>query len=178
MRIGLVALYTALALWATPGLADMAAATAARAGDMRKLVVHEVPQDMPDVGLMMLDDSPRHLSEWQGQWVVVNFWATWCAPCRKEMPSLDQLAATGQPVVTVATGRNPVPSIQRFWEETAIANLPALRDPKSEMARQIGIFGLPVTVILNPQGQEVARLTGDADWSSPDALAVLAALKQ
>lgn len=178
MRIGLAVLYTALALWATPSLADRAAAEAVRAGDMRKLVLHQTPQPMPDTELTTLDDKPRHLSEWRGQWVVVNFWATWCAPCRQEMPLLDKLAATGQPVVTVATGRNPVPAIERFWRETGIAHLPALRDPKSAMARQMGILGLPVTVILNPDGQEVARLTGDADWSSPDALAVLKALKQ
>lgn len=178
MRIVLAVLYTLALIGATPAAADRAAAEAARAGDMRKLVIHAEPRAFPEAALVTLDDSPRSLAEWRGQWVVVNFWATWCAPCRHEMPSLDALAGSGQPVVTIATGRNPVPSIQRFWEETGITHLPALRDPGSALARQIGVIGLPVTVILNPEGQEVARLTGDADWSTPDAKAVLAALAQ
>ncbi|MFN4157271.1 MAG: TlpA family protein disulfide reductase [Gemmobacter sp.] len=178
MRNWFAALYTLAVLAATPAAADRAAAVAAQAGDMRRLVLHAEPQPMPQVPLAGLTDEPRDLDEWRGQWIVVNFWATWCAPCRKEMPTLDALAAIGLPVITVATGRNPVPAIERFWAETGITHLPALRDPKSAMARQMGIFGLPVTVILDPAGQEVARLTGDADWSSPEARAVISALKE
>ena len=125
-----------------------------------------------------LDDAERSLAEWRGQWVVVNFWATWCAPCRKEMPTLDALAASGQPVLVVATGRNPLPSIARFLAEADVPNLVQLRDPTSDLARGMAVLGLPVTVILNPEGMEVARLVGDADWGSADARAVLAALKQ
>jgi thiol-disulfide isomerase/thioredoxin len=178
MRVLLAVLYTLALIGATPAAADPVAAEAARAGDMRKLVIHAAPQPFPAAELLGLDDSPRSLDDWRGQWVVVNFWATWCAPCRHEMPSLDALAASGQPVVAIATGRNPVPAIRRFWEETGITHLPALRDPGSALARRIGILGLPVTVILNPDGQEVARLTGDADWSTPEVRAVLAALAQ
>jgi hypothetical protein len=96
------------------------------------------------------------------------------------MPGLDRLAddmsEAGLAVVTVATGRNPVPSIQRFFTEIEVKNLPGLRDPKSQLARSMGVLGLPVTMILNPEGQEVARLIGDAEWDSPEAKAVLTAL--
>lgn len=178
MRRLLAVLYTLVALGANPGLADTVAAEAAKAGDMRKLVIHDAPQPLPEATLVALDDATHSLAEWRGQWVVVNFWATWCAPCRKEMPSLDALAASGQPVVTVATGRNTVPAITRFLAEVNVTNPVVLRDPGSVLARQMGILGLPVTVILNPEGQEVARLVGDADWASADAKAVLAALAQ
>jgi thiol-disulfide isomerase/thioredoxin len=182
MRLALVAtlaaLYTAAGGFANPARADLAAArAAAQTGDMRKLVFHGTPQPVPQAELLTLDDQPRSLAEWQGQWVVVNFWATWCAPCREEMPTLDRLAAGGVPVVTVATGRNPPAAITRFWQETGIAHLPALRDPKSGLGRAMGIFGLPVTVILSPEGREVARLTGDARWDTPEAMAVIAALR-
>jgi thiol-disulfide isomerase/thioredoxin len=174
----LAALYTGATGFANPAMADLAAAqAAAQTGDMRKLVFHDTPRPVPPAELLTIDDAPRSLAEWQGQWVVVNFWATWCAPCREEMPTLDRLAATGVPVVTVATGRNPPAAIDRFFSETGIAHLPALRDPKSELGRAMGIFGLPVTVILNPEGQEVARLTGDAHWDTPEAMAVVAALR-
>lgn len=173
------AVYTAAMGFANPAMADLAAArTAASAGDMRKLVFHDTPLPVPEAELLTLDDQPRSLSDWHGQWVVVNFWATWCAPCRKEMPTLDRLAAdSGIAVVTVATGRNPPAAITRFWEETGIAHLPALRDPKGELGRAMGILGLPVTVIVNPEGHEVARLIGDAVWDSPEARAVMAALQ-
>jgi hypothetical protein len=79
-------------------------------------------------------------------------------------------------VVTVATGRNPPPAITRFFEEIGVKNLPVLLDPKSALARQMGVFGLPLTVILDPEGREVGRLIGDAEWDSPDALAMFGAL--
>ena len=79
-------------------------------------------------------------------------------------------------VVTVATGRNPVPALNRFLDEISARNLPVLRDPKSQMGRAMGVLGLPVTVIINPDGHEVARLIGDAEWDSEVAIAVLNAL--
>ena len=180
LRIVFAALYTALVLGANSARADQAAAEALLAGDMRKLVFHAETRALPDIALTDLDDAPRSLSEWKGRWLVVNFWATWCAPCRKEMPSLDRLSgaldAQTMAVVTVATGRNPVPALNRFLDEISARNLPVLRDPKSQMGRAMGVLGLPVTVIINPDGHEVARLIGDAEWDSEVAIAVLNAL--
>ena len=179
LRNLVVVLYTSLLLGANAGHADVAAADAARAGDMRKLAFHAAPVDLPEIGLVDEIEAERALAEYQGQWVVLNFWATWCAPCRKEMPSLQALdSAMGDDfsVVTVATGRNSVEGIDKFFAEAGVTSLPKLRDPKSELARNMGVLGLPLTVILNPEGQEVARLIGDADWAGADAAAVLAAL--
>ena len=175
LRKSLVVLYTALALGANPVAADVAAL---REGDMKKLAFHSTPVTLSDVVLLDAADAPASLSDYHGKWVVLNFWATWCAPCRHEMPSLDRLqAALPQiAVVPVATGRNAVPSIERFYAEAEIMNLPVLRDPRSELSRSASVMALPVTLILNPQGQEVARLIGDADWESDSAKAVLTAL--
>lgn len=175
MRKLLAVLYTAFLLGANPAAADIAAL---RDGDMKKLALHESPVAIPEVGLVDAEDAPRSLAEYRGKWVVLNFWATWCAPCREEMPSLDRLQAAMPEiaVVPVATGRNAVAGIERFFEEAAIQNLPVLRDPKSELARGMSVMGLPVTVILNPEGQEVARLIGDAEWDSASAKAIMAAL--
>ncbi|MCX7287008.1 MAG: TlpA disulfide reductase family protein [Rhodobacterales bacterium] len=168
-------LYTAFLLGANAALADVAAL---RDGDMKKLALHEVPVALPDAILLDAGDAEHRLADYHGKWVVLNFWATWCAPCRHEMPSLDRLQAAMPEiaVVPVATGRNAVTGIERFFAEESIVNLPVLRDPQSELARAMSVLGLPVTVILNPQGLEVARLIGDAEWDSASAQAILAAL--
>jgi thiol-disulfide isomerase/thioredoxin len=175
MRNLLVVVYTAFALGANPAAAEVAAL---RDGDMKKLVLHDTPVPIPEVWLLDAADNEHSLSAYRGKWVVLNFWATWCAPCRHEMPSLDRLQAAlpGIAVVPVATGRNAVAGIERFFGEVGIANLPILRDPKSDLARGMAVMGLPVTVILNPDGEEVARLIGDAEWDSASAKAILAAL--
>lgn len=174
-------LYTALLFGANPAAADIAAADALRDGDMKKLGFTD-PQPLPEVGLVGMDDAPRALSEFRGKWVVLNFWATWCPPCRKEMPGLGalqtELGGDRFEVVTVASGRNAVPAIEEFFAEAGVAHLTALRDPKGELSRAMGVLGLPVTVILNPEGQEVGRLIGDAEWNAPEARAVLSALMQ
>ena len=181
-KIVLAVVYTALVFGANVARADVAAdvadVAALRDGDMKKLALHGAPIEVPEAVFLDAADVEVPLSNWRGQWVVLNFWATWCAPCREEMPSLGrlQVALPDLAVLPVATWRNPVPAIKRFYEDAGVTGLPVLRDPKSVLARQMGVLGLPVTVILNPGGQEVARLFGDAEWDSASARAVLAAM--
>ena len=171
----LVVLYTALMLGANLTSADVAAL---REGDMKKLMLLDAPVPVPEAVLLDAEDGEHALADYKGKWVVLNFWATWCAPCRREMPSLERLQAAMPElaVVPVATGRNAVEGIRRFFEEAGVKTLPILRDPQSKLAHAMGVMGLPVTVILNPEGQEVARLIGDAEWDSDSAKAVLGAL--
>lgn len=76
-------------------------------------------------------------------------------------------------VITLATGRNPPPAMKSFFDEIGVDNLPLHRDPGSALAREMGVLGLPITVILNPDGDEVARMRGDANWASDNAKAIL-----
>lgn len=174
-------IYTALVVGANPALADIDAAIALRDGDMKKLVFHTTPQAASNAAFQRADDAgPATLEDWRGKWVLLNFWATWCAPCRHEMPMLSALqtefGGDDFEVLTVATGRNSPAGIKKFFKDTGIDNLPRHQDPKQALASQMGIFGLPITVILNPEGQEIARLRGDADWSSDSAKAIIAEL--
>ena len=173
-------LYTGLVMLANPVLADLAKAEAMRDGDMKKLTFHSEAQPAGTAGFVTFDDQPLSLDDYKGKWVLLNFWATWCAPCRKEMPMLSELQTEfgGEDfeVVTVASGRNPPPAMKAFFDEIGVTNLPLHRDPKSALAREMGVLGLPITVILNPEGQEVARMRGDADWSSDSAKSVLRAI--
>lgn len=79
-------------------------------------------------------------------------------------------------VVTLATGRNSPTGIKKFFAENGIDSLPRHQDPKQAVARDMSVLGLPITVILNPEGNEIARLRGDADWNSESARAIIAAL--
>ena len=171
-KMMLAVLYTAFAFGANAGSLE-----GLLVGDMKKLALVE-PAAIPEAVLLDAAEAEHSLAEYRGKWVVLNFWATWCAPCRAEMPSLQRLAEAMPEiaVVPVATGRNAVPQIGKFYEEAGVTTLPVLRDPKSGLARAMGVLGLPVTVILDPEGREVARLIGDAEWDSAAAQAVLRAL--
>ena len=172
--------YTALLLAANAAAADPAALREMRAGDMRALVIHDTPRALPAALLLDADDAEHPLEDWRGRWLVLNFWATWCPPCRDEMPALDalegDLGGDGFAVLPVATGRNPLPAIRRFYAEAGLDHLPILRDPRQRLASEMGVFGLPVTVLVDPGGHEVARLTGDADWNGPAARRILEAM--
>lgn len=178
-------LYTALALGANAAMASdagpsIASLEALRDGDMVKLRFLKEPATVPDTAFVDAAGAEHRLSDWQGKYVLVNFWATWCAPCRAEMPSLDRLQAElggdGFEVVTIATGRNPLPAIEKFFAEEGITHLPVLRDPRQELARDMAVMGLPISLILDPEGREIARLIGDAHWDGDSAKAIISAL--
>jgi thiol-disulfide isomerase/thioredoxin len=173
-------LYTALLMGANAALADTAALEALREGSMKKLVFHAEPQPASDAAFVDADGSELSLDAFEGKYIVLNFWATWCAPCRKEMPSLANLQAElggdSFEVVTLATGRNAPAGIRRFFEENGVEGLPQFRDPQQAVAREMAVLGLPITVILNPEGEEIARLRGDAEWDSESAKAIISAL--
>ena len=175
------ALYLACALGASPALADVEAAMMARYGDMKKLIFHTAPEATSSAAFNLADEAgTATLADYEGKVVLVNFWATWCAPCRKEMPALAELQREfgGEhfEVLTIATGRNSPEGIKKFFAEIGVDNLPRHQDPKQALAAQMGIFGLPISVILDAEGREIARLRGDADWSSDSAKAVIKAL--
>ncbi|EYD72022.1 TlpA family protein disulfide reductase [Limimaricola hongkongensis] len=167
---------------AATGLANAAPAEleALREGDMRKLAIHAEPQRGSDVAFESEAGGEITLAQYEGKPVLVNFWATWCAPCRVEMPQLAALQGEygGEDfeVVTIATGRNDPAGMERFLAEIGAESLPRHKDPRQALARDLGVLGLPVTLILDAEGQEIGRLQGEADWSSDSARAIVEAL--
>lgn len=178
-------LYMAAALGANAETAplpasEIAALEALREGHMAKLQFHDAPRPASDLAFLRADDTESSLAAYDGKILVLNFWATWCAPCLKEMPGLDRLnlALGGDDfaVVTLATGRNSPAGIARFFKTTELQSLTQYRDIKQGIAREMDIPGLPTTVILDRQGREIARMTGDAEWDTPSAKAIVTAL--
>ncbi len=186
MRLFAALLYIALLAVANPAAAqaldteERAAIEALRAGDMRKLVVHAEPVATPDTPFTDPEGREVTLADSNGRVRLVNFWATWCAPCRQEKPSLDALErAMGGPgfaVMAVASGRNDPEAIVEFNEAVGVETLETYLDPRMELAGAMNVPGLPVTVVVNREGQEIARLMGGADWNSDSARAIMAAL--
>lgn len=176
------ALYMGLALAsnaAAAGLdaADRAAIEAMRAGDMEKLVIHAEPRPRLEASFVGPDGAETDLSAFAGRVVLVNYWATWCPPCRAEMPSLDALAAAmGDDIAVVAlsTDIGDMSKPRRFFEEIGIETLAVYHDPTRAVAREAAILGLPVTAIHDREGREIARLVGDAHWDSETAKAIIA----
>jgi len=179
MRL-IFAVFVYIAAAVSANATDVAALSDMREGDMKKLVFHSEPQPVSQQDFYLPDETAHALSKYEGKYILLNFWATWCAPCRKEMPMLAQLqeefVGNDFQVITIATGRNPVDAMQRFFNDINVHNLPLYRDPRQALARDMAVLGLPITVIIDPDGREIARMRGDADWASDNAKAIIAAL--
>ena len=179
MRQFLAVLYIALLCAANAALADTSELETMREGSMKKLLFSD-PVAVSEETFTHADGGEFRLSDFEGKYVLVNFWATWCAPCRKEMPMLSELqtefGGDSFEVVTIATGRNDLNGIKRFFGEIEVDNLPLYLDPKQALARDMAVLGLPITVIIDPAGFEIARMRGDAEWNSESAKAIIAAL--
>ena len=166
-----VALYIALAAAANAGPLEPLLT-----GEMAKLRETEPAAPLPDE--LLLEDGIEAPPGFEGRPAVLNFWATWCAPCRVEMPHLAALAQAmpGIEVAIVATGRNEDAKVEAFLAEVGAGALRDLRDPSGAFGRAAGVRGLPTTLVIDAEGREVARLAGIADWSSPEAVALMESL--
>jgi thiol-disulfide isomerase/thioredoxin len=122
------------------------------------------------------DGKPAKLTDFKGKPVLVNLWATWCAPCVKELPTLDKLAASGAiQVVAVSQDSGPHVSVVAFLKEHRIGTLKSYQDAHMGMSGALGPdVVLPTSILIGADGKEVWRYVGDLDWTSPEAAKLLA----
>ena len=123
------------------------------------------------------DGGDISIADFRGSPVLVNLWASWCAPCVKELPTLDRLAAAkdGQlGVIAVSQDMAPQSSVEAFLATHKIANLGAYHDPEMELTSALNVQIMPTTVLYDADGKEVWRFVGDQDWTSEEAAKLLA----
>jgi thiol-disulfide isomerase/thioredoxin len=138
------------------------------------------PTPAPEVAFLDGEGNEVRLADFQGKVVVLNLWATWCAPCRHEMPSLDrlqaQLGGDNLEVVALSMDRGEsLDKIKQFFAEVGVEHLAIYRDPKMAASRALRAPGLPTTIVFDKQGNDVGRLLGIAEWDGPEAIALLEA---
>ena len=121
----------------------------------------------------------QQLADFKGRVVVLNFWATWCAPCKREMPSLDRLAASFDAdelvVVALAVDRSAPEKLRAFMDDGGANHLPIYRNPKMQTLRAFKLPGLPSTLIIDAQGQLIGGHSGFEVWDSPEIIETLRA---
>ena len=137
----------------------------------------KAPEPLPALTFQTMDGREASLANYAGKVIVLNLWATWCAPCREEMPSLDRLqtrfADRDLVVLALSVDRAGPERVQQFLDEIGVKQLHVYRDPKAAATRAVRVPGLPATLLVDRRGNEVGRVLGIAEWDGPAAVAVV-----
>jgi len=167
----------AFALLANPALANVGPELAK--GTLAKFQLAKEPKPLPQLAFNDADDKPLKLGDYKGKIVLLNFWATWCAPCVKEMPSLDRLQAElGKDkfvVLPLSLDGPSRPKVAPFYADKKLSNLGVYFDKGRKAMQAVDVSILPTSILVDPQGRELGRLEGEADWEKPEALALVKA---
>ncbi len=148
-------------------------AGAARAAT-EPLSAHSTPEAVKDFVFEDGTGGKRHLADFRGRVVLLNLWATWCAPCRAEMPTLDHLQARlgsrDFEVVALSLDSGGPQAVKRFFREIGVHSLAIYVDPSMDAQGALGAVGVPTTLLIDRDGREVARKLGPAAWDSPEVV--------
>ena len=149
----------------------LAAAPAAATERPASFVLHREPRPVPDLRFVDGEGGTRTLADPRGKIVFLNVWATWCPPCRQEMPALDRLQAMlggpGFEVVALSVDRAGAGPVRRFYGETGVGRIAVYVDASGRALRDLNAVGLPTTLLLDQEGREIGRLIGPTVWDEP-----------
>lgn len=181
-RYGLISVSATLAASVIVGLvvgvaADSAGSPPPFKGALQSFAPAQPPKPAPEIAFTDMAEKPLTLADFKGKVVLLNYWATWCAPCVEEMPSLERLHARlgggDFTVLAVSVDRQGLTIVRPFLERIALRQLPIYLDRSGASMRAFGIRGLPTTMLIDREGNEVGRLEGMANWESPAAEALI-----
>jgi thiol-disulfide isomerase/thioredoxin len=152
-------------------------------GEVAAVNIAKSPLKVPDLAFQDAAGKPLTLADWRGRTVLLNLWATWCVPCRKEMPSLDALQTRlGGPnfeVVTVNIDTRDADKPKAWLKEVGISKLAYYADPAAKTFQDLKAvgraFGMPTTLLIDPNGCEIGTIAGPAEWASDDAIKLIQA---
>jgi thiol-disulfide isomerase/thioredoxin len=166
------------------GAVDLARKLAPLAhGEVAALTMATAPLQLPDLAFEDANGRPKKLSDWRGRTVLVNLWATWCVPCRKEMPALESLQTRlGGPnfeVVAINIDTRDPEKPKNFLKEANLTRLAYFSDQKAKVFQDLKAvgraLGMPTSVLVDSQGCEIATIAGPAEWASDDAIKLMTA---
>ena len=145
---------------------------------LAKLVAVDPPRRLPAAAFFDARGVRLSLASFHGQYVLLNLWATWCGPCVRELPALAKLqqSVPNLAIVAVSEGRESAPETARFFKTHGAGTLHVYLDPDHAFLAALGIFGLPVSVLMNRSGMERAKAVGPADWDDSSAISYIRAL--
>ena len=136
--------------------------------DLKNLVVHKIPKTYDNVIFLDKKDQKININEYRGNLLVLNFWATWCEPCKEEMPSLDKLQANPEldkiKIFPINIGKETLTKVNKFFIDLNIKNFEPYFDPPTTLAKMFTLRGVPTTILINKEGQEFARIIGSIDF--------------
>ena len=152
-------------------------------GEVAALTMAAAPLKLPDLAFEDAEGKPKKLSDFRGKTLLVNLWATWCVPCRKEMPALDELqgklAGPNFEVVAINIDTRDPEKPKTFLKDANLTRLGYFNDQKAKVFQDLKAvgraLGMPTSVLVDPQGCEIATIAGPAEWASEDALKLIRA---
>ena len=152
-------------------------------GEVAALTMATAPLRLPDLAFDDAEGKPKKLSDWRGRTVLVNLWATWCVPCRKEMPALDRLqtrlGGKDFEVVAINIDTRDREKPKNFLKDAGLTRLGYFSDEKAKVFQDLKAIGralgMPTSVLVDGQGCEIATIAGPAEWDSDDAIKLITA---
>jgi len=145
-----------------------------QASEHSPFTLNMIPLPLPDISFRNDANKVVSLADYSGKYIVLNFWATWCAPCLAEMPTLDnlegQLGGDDFQVLALSIDRAGDKAVRKFYAKTGIKNLTIVLDQMGEVGRGFKVQALPTTILLDPKGRELGRFVGSTDWDTPEML--------
>lgn len=148
-------------------------------GAMTTFVFKKTPEELPNIEFLDSEGKTVSLKDWRGKTVLLNLWATWCAPCREEMPALDrlqkELGSDTFQVVALAVDKAGIEGAKKFLADTKVEALQPFADPTGRDGATLKVIGMPTTILINTEGREIGRLIGPAAWDSEAAKRLISA---
>ena len=137
---------------------------------IKNIVIHKVPKTYDNVIFFDKKDQKININEFEGKLLILNFWATWCEPCKEEMPSLDSLQNNPElnnlKIFAINIGKENTKKIDKFFLELDIQNFESYFDPPITLAKTFSLRGIPTSILINKDGEEFARIIGSVDFDN------------